>query len=223
MRIIRYHARYRAYFHHHRWPANWLVRVGKDQLCGPPFIPTVSQINSMINTLHYAPARAMHQCAAPPPTHPPTLSLYRFKDSLVHPDPYSEALRHPLRGSAHCMGPQAFSMASGHSHLVRLQKNRISHPGSLDARPIGCTHCSKGSAHVPTTWAGVLECLEQRGVVLKKDIRHSRSDIRYRMWTYGVNVNYDVVRPTNDVVCQTYDIVRKERYLRCRIRYEPTM
>ncbi len=35
---------------------------------------------------------------------------------LSHPDPYSQAIRYPSRGSAHLMGPQAFSMASGDGH-----------------------------------------------------------------------------------------------------------
>jgi hypothetical protein len=36
-----------------------------------------------------------------------------------------------------------------------LQKNSISHPCSPDARPTGCTRCSKGSAHMPTAWEGI--------------------------------------------------------------------
>jgi hypothetical protein len=42
------------------------------------------------------------------------------RNVLLHPSPYSEALRYPLSGSAHFMGPQAFSMATGHGHFFRV-------------------------------------------------------------------------------------------------------
>ncbi len=61
------------------------------------------------------------------------------KNVLLHTDPFSEALRYPFRGYAHFMSPHAFSMASVHGPFSGpdLQKTRISHIFSLDARPTG--------------------------------------------------------------------------------------
>jgi hypothetical protein len=44
------------------------------------------------------------------------------KKNLLHPDPYSEAIRYPLRGHAHFMGPLpvAFSTASCDGHFFRI-------------------------------------------------------------------------------------------------------
>ncbi len=123
-------------------PLKWLVRVPDDELCVSHCIPNVSHENYMLYTLHCAAARAVRTCAVLPPTHPVTINLYHFKDSvahrppLLHPDSQLQLSvplrlhRHrrlrgvgnpasaepsPLRwGSAHFMGPLVFSMASGH-------------------------------------------------------------------------------------------------------------
>ncbi len=42
------------------------------------------------------------------------------ENGLFHPDSCSEALRYPLRESAHFMGPLAFSMANDHGHFFRI-------------------------------------------------------------------------------------------------------
>ncbi len=56
---------------------------------------------------------------------------------------------------------------------------------------------------MPLLWAGDLVHLKQLELPPPKDVRHRTSDIRYRMLT-----------------C---DIVRHIKYIRCRIRYEPTI
>jgi hypothetical protein len=53
------------------------------------------------------------------PLHPAPC-MEEKKDQL-HRDPFSEAIRYPLRGPAHFMGPLAFSMASDHGHCFRIR------------------------------------------------------------------------------------------------------
>ncbi len=57
--------------------------------------------------------------AASPET-PSSTPLHGRKNDLLHPDPYSEAIRYPLRGPAHFMGPLVFSTASCHGHFFRI-------------------------------------------------------------------------------------------------------
>ncbi len=52
---------------------------------------------------------------------PPPAPYMAEKNDLLHPDLYSEAIRYPLRGPAHFIGPLAFSMASGYGHFFRVE------------------------------------------------------------------------------------------------------
>jgi hypothetical protein len=73
-----------VFHHHHWWPAKCFVHVSDDSLRVAHCIPTFSNENKMIYTLHRAAARAIHTCAAPPPTHrvpPLTNNLYTTQQS----------------------------------------------------------------------------------------------------------------------------------------------
>ncbi len=97
----------------------------------------------------------------------------------LHPHSASARSRHHLRA--------AMANFSG----SELQKSRISYLWSPNVRPRGWAYCSKGfGPYAHSIWEGVPGWLGQQpeGVAVKKDVRYRRSDIRYRMSTYYVNV-----------------------------------